>query len=88
MNLWNCTHHETDHGAGCTVRQPDMSTGKTEAHTNKHDPSDANGADESTVPEGLNPQAKCESTPGADEIFRCFPKEDRETTTGDPGDKG
>jgi hypothetical protein len=58
------------------------------SHTNKHDPSDADGSEQPSVSEALNPQAKREATPSAYKIFGCFPKEDRDAPSGDPSDEG
>jgi hypothetical protein len=88
LNLRNGAENETDDGAGCAVNQSKTPTGKLKAHTNEQEPSDANGADESTISETLNPQGKRETAPSANKILGCFPEEDGESPSSDPSNEG
>ena len=54
--------------------------------TDVHEPTQADGMDQTAISEALDPPAESESAPSADEIFSSLPEEDGYTTAGDTGD--
>ena len=49
--------------------------------TDVHNPSEPNGADETTISEALNPQGERKTSPAAYEVPSCLPEEDGDAST-------